>query len=112
MVIALKTSTATAITYTNCCGAFLIMEQFYLDARKLSLPEDYKANYEKLIEIKPHLREAFLGCLKLGGRIIPSIKATELIEKISIESPLQPMDCISLASKFRWLNELIDMKPD
>lgn len=25
MVIALKTSTTTAITYTNCCGAFLIM---------------------------------------------------------------------------------------
>ena len=26
MVIALKTSTATAITYTNCCGAFFIMD--------------------------------------------------------------------------------------
>ena len=26
-MIALKTSTATAITYTNCCGAFFIMEK-------------------------------------------------------------------------------------
>lgn len=88
------------------------MEKFYSDVRKLSNPEDYKANYERLIEIKPHLQEAFLGCLKLGGRIIPSIRAVDLIEKISIESPLQPIDCISLASKFRWLNELIDMEPD
>ena len=28
MVTALKQSTATAITYTNCCGAFLIMKEF------------------------------------------------------------------------------------
>lgn len=88
------------------------MKEFYLDVQKLSIPEDFKTNYEKLTEVKPHLQEAFLGCLKLGGRIVPSIKAVELIEKISIESPLTPMDCISLASRFRWLNELIDMKPD
>ena len=88
------------------------MKEFYFEVQKLSAPEDYRANNEKLAEIEPYLQEPFLCCLKLGGRIVPSINAVELIEKISIESPLTPMDCILLASKFRWLNELIDMKTE
>ena len=88
------------------------MKEFNSAVKELAAPEDYKANSGRLTEIKPYLREAFLGCLKLGGRIVPSIKAVDVIQQITIESPLQPMDCILLASKFRFINALIDMKPD
>lgn len=51
MVIALKTSTTTAITYTNCCGAFFIMENKYIH------PNFKPTDKNKYLELVNRLRE-------------------------------------------------------
>lgn len=40
-MIALKTSTATAITYTNCCGAFFIMRVTAIESIKDGVCRSY-----------------------------------------------------------------------
>jgi len=85
---------------------------FAQNVRLLALSNDFEKNQDKLSEVKPYLQETFLGCLKLGGMIVPSIRAVQHIEKISRESCIQPIDCIKLASAFRLLNALIDERPE
>ena len=86
--------------------------EFALNVKKLSNPKDFEYNQNKLSDIKPHLQETFLVCLKLGGRIISSIKAVLFIENMSNKYQIEPIMFIELSTKFRGINALLDMKPD
>lgn len=88
-------------------------KQNFIDSVKyLSRPDDFKKDSHKLDEVKPRLYEAFLKCLKHGGHITPSVMAVNQMDKISRETTLTPMDCANIMAQFRWINALIDMKPE
>ena len=87
-MIALKPSTATAITYTNCCGAFLAMAKLYV--KELGLLNVKESKEEILIELKQEnpewaeytVQESFYG--EMSGKThktekVLTIRTTNII---------------------------------
>ncbi|WP_319228402.1 hypothetical protein [Draconibacterium orientale] len=87
-------------------------QAFITSVRNLTTPEDFQNNHDHLNIVEPYMREAFCSCLKMGGMIIPSLKAMEMIDKISKETVLEPKQVVDLSSKFRWINAMIDERPE
>lgn len=84
--------------------------EFELQVQHLCNPEDFKKNKSELKNLRMLSYETFISLLKLGGEIANSIKACEIIFKLSTETLITEAELVRLSVKFRFINALIDEK--
>lgn len=85
-------------------------KQFEEEVQSLSNPKDFEQNRGKLKELSISSYSTFKKLLKLGGEIIPSMKASDEIFRISQQTALSETELVELSMRFRMINGIIDEK--
>lgn len=86
------------------------IREFTYDILLLASADDFNQNESKIEQIKPHLHDAFIACLKMGAKIEPAIKALDIIDMVCRENNITPMEFIRLSASMRQFYGLIDLK--
>jgi len=82
-------------------------KQFELQVKHLCTPEDFNNNSGKLKKLRPYGYETFIYLLKIGGGITKSLRACQVIFKLSTETPLTESQIIKISgitSVQQWLD--------
>ena len=86
------------------------LSEFKRTVQPFCNPKDFSKNQDELKVLKSSSYETFISLLKLGGAIMPCIKAVEEISKLSVQTNLDEKELIKLSTRFRFINGLIDEK--
>lgn len=86
------------------------VNEFVINVRKLSIPDDFDKYYDILNDIHKGNYDNFLNLLKLGYNIKTAKKGLYYIVDLSKNTYLTTQDIIELIPKFNFINAISEDK--